>query len=252
MPSSCSRLVFAQHDGQTRLVARQAELPLVVQRPLRGPAGQALLVLLTPAGALFGGDEVRLRVECGPGTDVTLATAGATRVNQGQVGFELQATVDAGATLRYLPHELIPFRGACYRQRLALDLATDGRAILLDVISPGRTSEPFAYRRLELDTQVSIEGRLVVRERLVLADEVTERLAGHTHYGSLFLLGERGETVTAEAMASLAERGACAGASLLPAAGIGLKMLGDSAQEVRDTLLRAAGSPGWLFHRLPA
>jgi urease accessory protein len=250
LPSAYSRLCFHKCGQVTTLVASHAEVPLVVQRPLRGPSGQAVVVVLTPAGALFDGDDVHLTIECGPGCDVTLATAAATRLNRcehGEIHFELDATVAPGATLRYLPHELIPFRAARYRQRLLVALQGSARAMLLEVIAPGRSGEPFAYTRLEFDTEVRLDGALVVRERFVVADQVGARQHGHTHYGSLLVLdGVDAGRAAEDAAASLAAAGACAGATVLPAAGIGLKMLGDSALSVRQTLLQAVGCERWL------
>src|SRR4051794_38393517 len=69
-----SLLRFGSRQGKTVVLAARSELPLILQRPLRGPAGQAVATLLTPAGALFGGDSPELEVCCEPGTDVTLTT----------------------------------------------------------------------------------------------------------------------------------------------------------------------------------
>ena len=255
MSEARNRLRFERRGGVTSLVECRAELPLVVQRPLRGPDGQAVVVLLTPAGALFDGDDVHLRVECGAGTDVTLATAAATRLNRGQIGFELSVTVAAGGVFRYLPHELIPFRGARYRQRLMLALAAEARAACLEVVTPGRTDEPFAYACLAFDTQVRVEDRLVVREAFVLGEDVQARLDPFSHYGSLLLLDGAGTSATAHAAslaAWLSAQPVCAAASALPAAGVAVKMLGSSAQALRQTLLHAPGTPAWLPPLLPA
>jgi hypothetical protein len=56
-----------------------------------------------------------------------------------------------------------------------------------------------------------------------------------------------------DASSWLAATGACAGASVLPRGGIGLKMLGDAAVTLRETLLQAGGGcPRWLTAILPA
>ena len=254
MASACSRLRFEQRGGRTTLVSSQVALPLVVQRPLRGPAGQAIVVLLTPAGALFQGDHISVSVDCGPGCDVTLSTAAATRLNRsdgGEIVFELDAAVAAGATLRYLPHELIPFRGTRYRQRLGVTLQPSARAVLLEVIAPGRSGEPFTYRHLAFDTTVRLGDEVAVRERFELATDVAARLGGYSHYGGLLLLGPHADDARLAAL-RLAAAGARAAASRLPAGGSGLKMLGQSALEVREALLEAAACPAWLGPLLPA
>lgn len=230
------------------------ELPLVVQRPLRGPSGQAVVTLLNPAGAVFDADDVELTVECGRGTDVTLATASATRLNCCDVhgsAFSLDATVAEGAVLRYLPYELIPFRGARYHQQVRVRLAAGAGVALLEVIGAGRSGDRFAYSRLEFVLEVTLaeERRLAVRERFVLAEQARDSLDGHTHYASLLMLGTGPSPASASAtLVGLGVRGA---ASLLPAGGVGLKALGDAALALREALLLAGECPAWLRSLLP-
>jgi urease accessory protein len=228
----------------------------VVQRPLRGPEGQAVVVLLTPSGALFDGDALRLEVTCGPGTDVTLTTAAATKLNRCDhfdIRFDLVAHVSEAAIFRYLPHELIPFRGARYQQRIELDLEGSAQASLLEVIGPGQSDEQFTYAELAFETNVVHAQTLIARERFTITPASMPQLHGHTHYGSLLAFGPDMDRSTA---AEVNERLACgshgvAGASALPSNGVGLKMLGDAAQTIRETLLCAVGLPRWLPALLP-
>jgi urease accessory protein len=232
-------------------------LPIIVQRPLRGPAGQAVLVLLTPAGALFDGDVLRLDVRCGEDTDVTLTTAAATKLNRcdrGLISFDLHLAIGRGATLRYLPHELIPFQGARYRQRIDVDLEDDASAWLLEVVGPGASEARFTYARLDFETNVRQDGAVIVRERFGVTPASAAQMRGHSHYGSMLMLGSSYDRAAA---AALNDRLACvplpavAAASALPTNGMVLKMLGSSAQSVRDTLLTAAACPAWLTSILP-
>jgi urease accessory protein len=208
--------------------------------------------MLTPAGALFDGDAVQLEVECGPYTDVTLTTASATKLNRcdsGEIQFAMQVRVAAGATFRYLPHELIPFRGARYRQRLSVDLHGSGQAWLLEVVTPGPSNARFAFTRLDLATRVSHDAKVVVRERFAITPDAADQLHRQTHYGSLLLLGSNMPDAS-----RLNARLGCehhAGATALPSHGVGLKALGGSAHQVRQTLLESAQLPGWLEALLP-
>jgi urease accessory protein len=237
-------------------VSSETRLPLVVQRPLYGPHGQAVVVLLTPSGALFDGDALNLQITCGPGADVTLTTAAATKLNRcdhGGIRFDVEARVSAAATFRYLPHELIPFRGTRYQQRIEMDLDDAARAWLLEVIGPGRTDEQFTYTELGFETNVRHTGALRVRERFTLTPASAAQLRGHTHYGSLLAFGPE---MDRSAATLVNQRLACishgvGGASELPGSGVGLKMLGGAAQTVREALLRAVGLPRWLLPLLP-
>jgi urease accessory protein UreH len=246
---SQNRLVFGYHAGRTRLVGAHTELPLLVQRPLHGPAGEAVVTLLTPSGALFDGDSVSLEVVCGPSTDVTLTSASATKLNrceQGVIGFDLHADVAAGATFRYLPHELIAFGGTRYRQRITLDLWSDARAWLLEVVATS-----FAFDALTFETSIRHAATLAARERFSMTSSSISQLGGHTHYAGLFLLGPDLSRETAAEVGACVGQHAVGGASLLPSRGLVAKALGDAAEPLRRLLLAAARVPDWLVALLP-
>jgi urease accessory protein len=228
LPGARSRLHFGARGGATALVECQASLPLVVPRPLHGPRGQVVATLLTPAGALFDGDGLDVEVSCDAGTDVTLTTAGASRLNRcdhSDIRVRMHVIVGPGAHLRYLPHETLAFAGARYRQSLELDLRVDARATFLDVIAPS------AHSTLRFLTRVSRDGVVHVVERFTFR--------GSRHYGSLLLLDADS--------AAWREPPACGGRSALPNnAGFGVKALGTSAHALRQHMLGAAGLPAWL------
>ena len=215
-------------------------------------------MLLTPAAALFDGEALRLDVCCGEETDVTLTTTAATKLNRcdrAQISLEVHLSIGRGAILRYVPHELIPFHGASYVQRIDTDLDDDASAWLLEVLGPGASAAQFTYTRLEFETKVRQHGGLLARERFVVAPGSAPQLRGHAHYGSMLVFGPGCDRAAA---AALNERLACApspaqaAASALPTNGVVMKMLGASAQSVRDTLLATAGCPSWLTPLLPA
>jgi urease accessory protein len=227
-PISCNWLRFERRGDRTALIDARSELPLQFQRPIVGAHGDAIVTLLTPAAALFDGDVIDLDVECGPYTDVTLVTTGATRLNRcdhGLISAQLSVRVAAGAVFRYLPHELIPFRGSLYRQRMCIDLAADASAVLLEVITPG---QDFTYRQLEFETRVRRESRTLMLERFVLTPDSRAALRGWTHYGSVFAFGS---------VAPTADDVPNGGASTLAGNGVVLKVLGDTAQQLREALL---------------
>jgi urease accessory protein len=236
-----TRLVF-DYDGQrTVLVESHSELPLQVQRAIRRPGGQAVVTLLTPAGALFGGDRVRLYVECRSGTRVVIRQVGATKLHRCEgAGIELDAEIHvaAGARFAYQPFELIPFAGSEYRQHLRVFLESGAEALLSEVVSPGRLGEQFGYRRLELCTEAWLDGRrmLLDAQRIVPAEmDCAQLLAGFTHFGTLIHLGAGlGQPEADRLHERFQELGVTGSASALPAYGVGGRVVGTSA----DCLLR--------------
>jgi urease accessory protein len=211
-------------------------------------------VLLTPSGALFDGDHMCLEVRCDPDTDVTLTTAAATKLNRCDrldIRFDLHVELAAGATFRYLPHELIPFPGARYRQRITADLGDGARAWLLEVVSAGTTGATFSYEQLGFETEVRHVGVPTAREHVVMTPRTAAQLRGHTHSAALFAFGSEWDR---SAAAAVNQRLAChpsAGASLLPSGGILARAVGDDAHTLREHLLAAAECPDWLPKLLP-
>jgi urease accessory protein len=208
-----------------------------------------VVALLTPAGALFDGDVVGLEVECEAGSDVTLTTAAATKLNRcdGQ-GIELSMRVHVadGATFRHLPHEVIPFAGARYRQRIEVDVAPGGAAVLMEVIGPGASEAHFAYAALDFLTIVHVAGVLKVRERFVLTPRSAAQFGEWTHYGSVLALGvPKAGPVECERHIQLQESGLPGGD------GVVLKALGRSAEVVRAALLGRLRRGDWLESLLP-
>jgi urease accessory protein len=240
-----AELVFTRAGGRTILRRSRCRLPLQVQRPQMGPRGEAILTLLCPTGDLLEGDEIELDVICEPGTDVTLRQASATRLHgcgQGDIEYQGHFEVQAGASLRYLPWELIPFAHTRYHQRLQVELAEGGQAGLWEVVGPGRVWEVAAPRCLSLQVDVRVDGAIVLTDVLRLERPNPVATAGHSHLGSLLLLGPDHTQADADRIHdALSGAGLVGSASLLPAYGVGARVLADSA----DTVFR-------LFERLVA
>jgi urease accessory protein len=226
------------------LAASHTELPLQIQRPRQGEHGEAIVTVLTPAGALFAGDAVRLDVDVQAGASVILRQASATQLHpatqRGGITFELLLTVAAGAQCHYVPYELIPFADADYRQAVRVLLAEGAEARLTEVVTPGRLWEHFRYGRLALKTEAYLDGALILldAQRIVPDDtDCATALGGHTHFGTLHHLGSSIGALDAD---RLHERflalGVCGSASVLPAYGIAARVLGFSAQELREAV----------------
>jgi urease accessory protein len=159
----------------------------------------------------------------------------------------MRVRVADGATFRYLPHELIPFAGTRYRQRMEVDVAPGGAVALMEVVGPGSSHVPFAYAALSFWTTVHVAGALKVHERFVLTPRTAQQFGEWTHYGSLLAIGLRlCEPVECES-------GMQQGESALPGGGgVVVKTLGHSAHAVRAALLGRLHHADWLNALLPA
>ncbi len=137
----------------------------------RGGGGAAEVVVQAVGPGLFPGERLRAEVEVGVGASLTVRGQGATKVYPSPGGGAAVSltclTVAAGGSLRWLPGELIPFRGAVLRQETEAVVEPGGRLALLDLLTPGRLAmgEREAYERLELRLRVTLGGRPLLTER---------------------------------------------------------------------------------------
>lgn len=134
--------------------------------------------MLNSGGGIGGGDRLLTTIDIGAGASAVLATASATKAYR-TVGDPAQqktiVTLNAGATLEYLPDHLIPHPGAVVHQSLCIGLAPRSRAIVYDAIAAGRIGrgERWAFRELtsELTIRRDLHPVYINRSRITPATQ---------------------------------------------------------------------------------
>jgi urease accessory protein len=177
-------------SGRTFLAGCRQRFPLRVTLPHyldEGDRGMAFLIIQNPAGAVFAGDHLELRLEAERDARVHLRTQSATRLCQmeGERATQTMAVqIAAGAYVEYLPEILIPQAGSSYLQRLSVEAEHGASLVTAEIIAPGRRAygERFGYEQLRLETAVSIDGR-------ELAVDVLDLCPGRRHPDRAGMLG---------------------------------------------------------------
>jgi urease accessory protein len=167
-------LGFAKSGGRTRLVRREHEGPLVVQKPLY-PEGDGMCqcIVIHPPGGIVGGDRIELNVAVAAAAHTQLTTPGATRwYRTGSIPSTQHVAfhVAEDAMLEWLPQGTIVFDGAHATSDLRVELAGNASYIGWDVICLGRTasSERFTRGRWRQRSDIVRDGALIWSERAVL------------------------------------------------------------------------------------
>lgn len=161
-----SAAVTAVDDGRggTRLAEMRSAAPLVL-RPT--PGG---LYLVGGAAGPIGGDQLRLRIDIGPGANLTIRTATASVALPGRSGrssdLEVHATVAAGGSLRWLPEPAVAAGRCHHRLRSRISVGADASLVWRDELVLGRHGEdPGDYMsRISVD----VESRVVLRQELAV------------------------------------------------------------------------------------
>jgi urease accessory protein len=156
------------------------------------------VVFLNTAGGLTGGDRLDFAVDLEGGAAVatTQTAERAYRSAGGTARVRTRLTLGAGATLHWLPQELILFDGAALDRSLEIHMAEDATLILLETLVLGRAAMGETVGRLHLRDrrQVWRAGRPVLIEGIRLDDADLARagaagLDGARAVASLSLLG---------------------------------------------------------------
>jgi urease accessory protein len=156
------------------LTGRRFRLPLQALEPMDlDGSGGLTLALLNPTGGVLAGDVLEARVRLGAGSRVCLTTPSATRVyrSPGAPAVQrLDAVVEDGAALEYVPDHLIPSPGARLQQATRVWLGEEATLLLADGWAVGRLARGEAWRfgRLDLALDVADRRGLLLRERVIL------------------------------------------------------------------------------------
>jgi urease accessory protein len=182
--------------GQVRLRHQSFCAPIHLSKPhLDGDT--LVLNVANPTAGFFAGDQLTVDVSVEPGARLLLTTPSANRIHamdSGCATVRQRFQVAGGGSLETWPELLIPQRGSHYRQHTAIELEPGAELLFFERLAPGRTAmgEIFAFRELRLDTDLSVAGRLVLRERSRLAPgsrtlaALTRRFPS-AYYASAFL-----------------------------------------------------------------
>jgi urease accessory protein len=201
------------------------------------------LVILLLSGGLLDGDCISLEVVLEQGARLALRTQAATQVHGGSSQQRLLAEVATDGWFSYVPHALVPHRGADYHALTRVSLADGARALVAESLSPGRVQfgEQFAYRQVRLDLDVSCNSRLLARERASIRPDAglqCAQLGGFSHVAGAYLLG------AGEAPCVAAGEGTRVGATELARGGWLVRALADRATAL-DDLLNGLSARWW-------
>ncbi len=170
-------LRFSPRANRTALVHRRHEGPLQVQKALY-PEGPEIchVALLHPPGGIAGCDRLSIRGAADQNSHAVLTTPGATkwyRAAGGAAEQRLQFALDGDSVFEWLPRENILFDGCNAAMRTEISLSASARYLGWEILCLGRraSGEHWTRGRLQLDTRILRQGRIVWAEHARLAAE---------------------------------------------------------------------------------
>lgn len=191
------RINYRHRDGHT-IAHDRHDGPLRVLRALY-PEGPGIChhVLVHPPGGLVGGDDLSIELDLAPGSHALLTTPGATRFyrSTGSVASQrVQATVQAGARLEWLPLETILHDHSIGHNHVRFTLEPDAQMMGWDMLALGLPASDEAFARGRFEQHLEWPGMWKERGVLDLEDQ---RCIGATQRLLASPLGWHGRSVLA-------------------------------------------------------
>jgi urease accessory protein len=162
-------------DGAPRTVAHARHSgPLrVLQSQYPEPAGVCHQVLIHPPSGLAGGDRLEIGLHQQSGTHCVLTTPGATRFyrSTGDAASQrVQARLESGARLEWLPLENIAYSGCQARNRAGFELAAGAEMMAWDITALGLPASGKPFDRGSFDQHLEVAGNWLERGRIDAGD----------------------------------------------------------------------------------
>ncbi len=176
-------IVVEQQSGTSRLTSCLNHPPLKFINP-RPLAGACQVYQSNYGGGMLGGDEIRMRVECLPGSRLYFGTQSSNKVYKSRSEKpsrqETVGMLHAGALAVICPDPVVPFAGSRFRQAQTWEMHPDSDLVLVDWIQCGREArgEVFAFEGFESELRIRRpDGRPLLVERYGCDPE--EEAPGH-------------------------------------------------------------------------
>jgi urease accessory protein len=171
----------------------------------RAAGDAAWIVTSSLGGGLVDGDAVALEVTIDAGATAVVTTQASTKVYKGSSQQRTHVRVAGDGTALVVPDPVVPYRDASFAQTTELELARDASLILCDVLTAGRVAygERWSATRLDTLLRISIDGTLVLHDRIVLAGDVAAHMQRFTALATAILIGPRVREVAAAQLAAL-------------------------------------------------
>lgn len=126
----------------------------------RGRGRSPEAVCINTSGGLTDGDSLNTTVSCLEGAAAVVSGQAAERIYRSRgdaARIHTTLSVDAGATLAWLPQEMILFDGGRVRRRLEIHLSASARLLAVEASILGRTAMGETVTSGELDERWSVD-----------------------------------------------------------------------------------------------
>ena len=255
LPTGELRLTIGRRGGRGVATSQYHQGALRVIRPhYLDSSGQVAYTIVNPGGGYLGGDVYDVDIQVQDQARLLLTTQSATKIYRTPGDPAAQHTrirLGPGASLEYVPDQLIAYRDATYRQQTVVELAGDSSLVMCDVVTPGWSpdGELFRYEEVRLRNEIHRDGRLLALDNLLIRPgDPAAPLSGmlfledYSHLGSMLVVDPRVDAELVRELQDLLaplDPGGQLGLSLLNGPGFALRALSRSTGSLNKILFAA-------------
>ena len=193
------------------------------------------LHLVNPTAGIFGGDDLRMRLELGERARVALTCPSANRFHAMQgtsARIEQEFIVGRGGWLDFIPEWVIPQKNSEVELLTRIEVSEGGQLVFGDLLAPGRVAhgEKLDFRRFGTRFELKVAGRLVASERMELEPSLgswpfSVPSWDHCFYGAWWLVGKELDDFLMQGIESFQGDGVKIGVSTLAEGVVVVRML---------------------------
>jgi len=254
-PTGELRLTVGRRGGRGIATSQYHQGALRVIRPhYLDDSGQVAYTIVNPGGGYLGGDVYDVDIQVEEQARLLLTTQSATKIYRTPGDPAVQHTrfrLGPGASLEYVPDQLIAYRDATYRQDTVVELAADSSLVMCDVVTPGWSpdGQQFRYEEVRIRNDIYRDGRLLALDNLLIRPGHPDAplssmlfLEDYSHLGSMLVVDPRVDDVLVRELQDMLgpmDPGGQLGLSLLNGPGFALRALSRSTDTL-NAMLHAA------------
>jgi urease accessory protein len=244
------RLEQDKSNGKTSVKEQYSRVPLYTQRALyleEGLPNMAYMYIISPSGGILQGDRYRMDITLRNHAFAHITTQGATRIYRMEKNYATQiVNIDVGEDcyFEYIPDQVIPFRDSRFYQEANLRIHDNATLLYSEIITPGRVAsgEHFDYDICYMKVIAKDHGGgLKFTDVAMLEPKKRDMklfgvLSNHDVVGNMYIITKNKlQEINNSVNGALKDiPNIYAGATILPSnSGIGIRMLGNTASDVR-------------------
>lgn len=240
-------------DGKTFLKKAYHTTPFKVANITEDKSQPTLhLMLISSSPGILDGDEYQIKIEVAEGNNLNLHTQSYQRLfnMKESASQSMEVYMDKQSSFHYLPHPSVPHKSSSFVAKNKIFL-TEGCSLTWgEVLTCGRklSGEEFKFSKYHNITEIFNNGRLVIKENLLLQPSIVDvhamgQLEGYTHQATLVFINQQiniGRAIIAIHQSLTMEDDVCFGISALQVNGLIVRLLGHKAEQLH-TILKELG-----------